>query len=484
MSEQVDSLDELADQTVPSPTDEKPSMREVLRNKSFMLVFLGQVIENMGGMAVVIALMFLIYSTTKNPVLIGVLQTVTILPGIILSPFAGVIIDRFDQRKIMFFSMLVRLLTAIGLVLVYVFRNRLITETLTYAPSGFGSFVAINTISKLHFIWPLFVIFVLRVSIWPFFMPAKGAYTKLVIKEKNLLVANSIGTTIQQIAGIIGPILGGFLVALNYTIGFSFAIGASIISILLFLLLIFVGRKPPENKDLVKVRTMKEGVSRIYNDMKVGVKTIRLDPKISYVLILIAFVSFTFSGIDILWPVILQEDMALTSTWYGGMEAILSAVGIIVSLIILKLGKIDRKIIIITLGLGLEGIAVVLMGYIRNPWIIMFVVMVMFGIVSGTNGTAFQTLIQERVEYKKQGRVFSATEFLSSISLALGLTLVTVLVKYIKSSTLLYFSGGLQILVIIVGLIILFVKKLHSTDYKKTANGTMVPFKPSLDEKP
>ena len=482
MSEYLDNLDELAVQEAVPPSDEKPSIREVLRNKSFMLVFFGQIIENIGGMSVVIALMFLIYSTTHNPVLIGILQTVTILPGVILSPFAGVIVDRFDQRKIMFVSMLVRVLTAVGIVLVYLFRNRLITETVTYQPSGFGSLVAVTTISNIHFIWPLFVIFVLRVAIWPFFMPAKGAYTKLIIDEKNLLVANSMSTAIYQIAGVIGPLLGGLLVALNYFIGFSFAIGASILSAIFFLILVFIGRKPPENH-IEKATSMKEGLSRVANDIKIGVKTIRLDTKITYLLLIITFVSFAYAGIDVLWPVILQEDMALTSTWYGGMEAVLSATGIIVSLIILKLGKINRKVIIFTIAVGLEGIGVFLMAFVRDPWVMMFLIMTIFGLSYSAIDTAQTTLIQERVEYKKQGRVFSAVEFLRSIALLIGLTIATVLTNYFKSGTILYFTGGMQILVVIIGLIIVFTsKKLKSTDYKKTVNGSIIPFTPSIEE--
>ncbi|MHA1244739.1 MAG: MFS transporter [Candidatus Heimdallarchaeota archaeon] len=482
MSEYLDNLDELAVQEAIPPSEEEPSIREVLRNKSFMLVFFGQIIENIGGMSVVIALMFLIYSTTHNPVLIGVLQTVTILPGVILSPFAGVIVDRFDQRKIMFVSMLVRVLTAVGIVLVYLFRNRLITETVTYQPSGFGSLVAVTTISNLHFIWPLFVIFVLRVAIWPFFIPAKGAYTKLIIAEKNLLVANSMNTAIFQIAGVIGPLLGGLLVTLNYFIGFSFAIGASIISAIFFLILVFIGRKPPENH-FEKASSMKEGLSRVANDIKIGVKTIRLDTKITYLLLIITLVSFVYAGIDVLWPVILQEDMALSSTWYGGMEAFLSAIGVIVSLIILKLGKIDRKIIIFTLAIGLEGIGVFLMAFVRDPWIMMFLIMTIFGFSYSIIDTSQTTLIQERVEYKKQGRVFSAVEFLRSIALLIGLTIATVLINFFNSGTILYFTGGIQVLVVIIGLIIAFTsKKLKSTDYTKTANGSIVPFTPSIED--
>ncbi|MHA1124482.1 MAG: MFS transporter [Candidatus Heimdallarchaeota archaeon] len=480
--EYLDARDELAVQKAVPPSDEESSIREVLRNRSFMLVFFGQVIENIGGMSVVIALMFLIYSTTQNPVLIGILQTVTILPGVILSPFAGVIVDRFDQRKIMFVSILVRVVTAIGIVLVYLFRNRLIRETVTYQPIGNGSFIAVTTISNLHFIWPLFVIFVLRVAIWPFFMPAKGAYTKLIIKEKNLLVANSMSTAILQIAGVIGPLLGGLLVALNYFIGFSFAIGASIISALFFLILVYIGRKPPENH-IEKATSMKEGLSRVAKDIKIGVKTIRSDTKITYLLIIITLVSFVYAGIDVLWPVILQEDMVLTSTWYGGMEAFLSAIGVIVSLIILRLGKIDRKIIVFTLAVGLEGIGVFLMAFVRDPFVMMFLIMTIFGLSYSAIFTSETTLIQERVEYKKQGRVFSAVEFLRSIALLIGLTITTVLINYFRSSTILYFTGGIQILVVVIGLIIVFTSKaLKSTDYKKLANGSLAPFNPSVEE--
>jgi MFS family permease len=123
------------------------------------------------------------------------------------------------------------------------------------------------------------------------------------------------------------------------------------------------------------------------------------------------------------------------------------------------------------------------MGYIRNPWVMMFVVMVMFGLVDSAIMTSQTTLIQERIEYKKQGRVFSADEFLRSLALLIGLTIVTVLTNYFRSSNILYFCGGIQILIAILGLVIIVVKKLNTTDYKKAMNGTLIPFKPSVENK-
>jgi MFS family permease len=119
------------------------------------------------------------------------------------------------------------------------------------------------------------------------------------------------------------------------------------------------------------------------------------------------------------------------------------------------------------------------MGFVRDPWIMMFVVMVMFGIVNGIVDTSQTTLIQERADYEKQGRIFSALEFCISSSMLIGLTIVTVLTNYFSSSIILYFTGAMQFLIIVIGLIIAFVKRLNDTDYKKTENGVLIPIKPS-----
>ena len=429
---------------------DSPSLKEVITNKSFMLVFSGHLSELFGASAVAIALMFLLYSLTENAAVIGLFQIVTMLPAIFLAPFAGVLVDRTDQRKIMLFSICVRLATAGTLALIYIFRN---------------------SIQSTLFLILLFVVFTLRVSIWPFFSPAKSAYTKLIIPKKNLLKANSFSSAALKVASVIGPILAGALIAIDYTIGFVLAIATSSISIIMFTILVFKGQKPPSNGNTMEeFRNSKSKFRIVVEDFKIGIGAIKESPKIAYIIIILAFVSFSYAGIDIMWPIILQSptEMNLNSTWYGAMESVISGVAILTGLIVMAFKRINRKVVLLTGIQLIDAIAIILMGFLRNEWLTVFFVMVPFGLVDGIFSITFETLVQENAEYEKQGRVFSVEYFLSSLTCTIGLTVITLITLFIDGippGLFLYITGGFEVIVLLVGFFVLIKRKMINSDY-------------------
>jgi len=437
-----------------------PSLKEVLSNKSFLLAFSGHTFELLGASAMYITLMFLIYSYSQSVTMIGIFQIVTMLPAIFLAPFAGVIVDRTDQRKIMLFSIAIRLATAVGLATVYFFQNAMQ--------------------NNLYLIL-LYVIFTIRVSIWPFFSPAKSAYTKLIVQKKNLLKANSFSSTALKVAGVLGPIISGLLIAIDYSIGFIFAIATSTISIFFFLLLVLKGQKPPKNgHSLDEFWNSKSKFRIVVDDFKIGIDAIKSSPKIGYVIVILAFVSFAFAGIDIMWPVILQSptEMNLNSTWFGAMESVVAGAAILAGLVVMLFKRIDRKIILMTGFQVIEALAMILMAFIRNEWLMIFLIMLPFGIVNGFYGIAFETLVQENTAYEKQGRVFSVEYFLSSLTLTIGLTIITLITMFIEnipSGIFLYIAGGIELVVLLFGFIYIIKKKLFTSDY--STNEAMVQTK-------
>ncbi|MBN1328413.1 MAG: MFS transporter [Candidatus Heimdallarchaeota archaeon] len=458
LAEEIENVEEAGD---------KPSLKSVLNNKSFLLVFFAHLMENLGGYAVYIILIYLIFTTSgESKFLIGIFQIVTIVPNVILAPISGLMVDRFDQRKIMMISIIVRILTAIFLAIIYILRNYIYIITYAQDTLSDGHTIIYRIINPIHFLWLVIALFIIRVSIWPFFLPSKNAYLKLIIRKKDLLVANSFYSTVIQISGVIGPLVAGLLVSVNYLIGFYFTIGMTLISVVLFIALVFAGKKPPKQQE-EKITSVKEGWGRTIREIKDGFDTFKVIKKVSYAIIIAAIVSFAFAGLDIMWPIILQGEMNLSPRWYGAMDSIVSFCGIISSLVLLKIGKINRKVVLLTVVFILEGISMGLMGYIRNPWIMIFFVMLPFGISFGLNDTVYQTLIQEQVPYKKQGKIQSVDWFLSSITIILGLIIVTAISELIVSSYILYICGGLALLIAFGGLLYIRWKKLYISDYQK-----------------
>ena len=129
---------------------DKPSTFQVLKNKPFMILFAAQFTQNIGAAVSWLALTFFIYRLTDSPLLMGLLSITFWLPYVIFTPFAGVLVDRYDQRKIMLYSNLISFVATLGFIVVYLLRNTLIIITITteLLPSEFdGSFLCICPIT-------------------------------------------------------------------------------------------------------------------------------------------------------------------------------------------------------------------------------------------------------------------------------------------------------------------------------------------------
>ena len=75
-------------------------MKDKLFNKNFFLLWQGQTVSQIGSQIFSIALMFWIKHTTGSATLMGMVMTVSMLPAVLLGPFAGTLSDTFSRKKV------------------------------------------------------------------------------------------------------------------------------------------------------------------------------------------------------------------------------------------------------------------------------------------------------------------------------------------------------------------------------------------------
>ncbi|MBL7131607.1 MAG: MFS transporter, partial [Candidatus Omnitrophica bacterium] len=160
--------------------------REVLRNKNFFFLWLGQIISQFGERLAQMALIGLVYMQAPGSTFqLAKILSFTILPVFLIGPVAGVYVDRWDRRRTLFVCDFLRgcLVLFIALLL---FLQR--------------------PISLIYIL--IFFIF----CIGRFFIPAKLSIVPDLVKKENLLMANSLINTTAMIAAILGFGIGGVLV--------------------------------------------------------------------------------------------------------------------------------------------------------------------------------------------------------------------------------------------------------------------------------
>jgi MFS family permease len=181
------------------------------RNRNFSLLWTGQLVSFMGDRVHQIALAFLV-ETRHGALEVGLTFAATAIPNVLLGPLAGALVDRWDRRKTMVISDVVRG----GLVLLVPIAIE-IHIGLVYLIA-----FAVATVSLL-------------------FRPAKNAILPQIVKEDELVTANSASTVNETIADLLGyPLAGVIVAALAGVIGAAFVLDAATYIVSAFLLFAMV----------------------------------------------------------------------------------------------------------------------------------------------------------------------------------------------------------------------------------------------------
>lgn len=163
--------------------------RQLLANRPLTKLLVGEFISGIGDWLYIVAVFVLIYRETGDAALVGIFGAVRVIPYVALSIPAGMIADRFDRRLVLLVSDLWR-----GLMMVLL-----------------AVFVTIDAP-----VLPIAAVAVLATCGSAFFYPAMGAYMPgLVTDERQLGPANSAWSSLQNLSFIVGPAIGGILLALG-----------------------------------------------------------------------------------------------------------------------------------------------------------------------------------------------------------------------------------------------------------------------------
>src|SRR5438445_10948572 len=98
---------------------EKPSYRRVLSNRSFYLLWIGQLVSQSGDFIFDVAALWLVLLLTGDTLKVGVAVAFVLLPAVLVGPFAGVYIDRFNRRDLIIAGNILHARPAIGIALTY-----------------------------------------------------------------------------------------------------------------------------------------------------------------------------------------------------------------------------------------------------------------------------------------------------------------------------------------------------------------------------
>ncbi|MHB0869243.1 MAG: MFS transporter, partial [Chloroflexota bacterium] len=157
-----------------------------LQERDFARLWLGQMVSNAGDWVNYVALTALVWDLTGSAWMVAVLRACHAIPLLLLGPFSGVFVDRWNRKTTL---VVVDLLRA-GLVLLFPMVHDV------------GTILAITLAFNVAS---------------TFFAPAKNALIPQIVSRERLLAANSLSSTTQNMAMVIGPAVGGAILAYSGT---------------------------------------------------------------------------------------------------------------------------------------------------------------------------------------------------------------------------------------------------------------------------
>lgn len=220
----------------------------IRNNPQFRYLWLAQVVSLFGDWFGTIATVVLITRYTDSGVAVGTLFVLRALPLFILGPVAGVFADRFDRKKVLIVSDLLRFVIVLGYLLV---RD--------------GSLL-----------WLIYVLTVLQFSISAFFEPARNALLPNLVDKEELLIANTLSSATWSAMLAFGAAIGGAVTGL---FGTDTAIILDALTFLLsaaFVLQISIDARPARDESEIGGGWMEmiDGFRYVLDRPRIGVVTL------------------------------------------------------------------------------------------------------------------------------------------------------------------------------------------------------------------
>ncbi len=364
---------------------QKNSLLPALRSRNYQLFFAGQGISLIGTWMTQLATIWLVYSLTNSPFMLGVVGFTSQIPSFFLAPFGGVFVDRFSRYR-----------TLIG------------TQVLAMIQSLTLAGLALSGVIQ---IWHIIALSLFQGFINAVDAPARQAFVpELVERREDLANAIAINSTMINGARLIGPAVGGLLIASVGT-AYCFLIdGLSYIAVIAALL-------------AMKIKPWKFVVTQgnLLQKVKEGFVYAFSFPPIRSILLLSALVSSMGLQNTILVPVIAEETLKGGAETLGflmsasGVGALSGGIYLATRQTILGIGQlIGLAPAILGIGLiALIGLAPAILGigliaFASSRFLpISLFTMLFVGLGTILQIAASNTFLQTIVEEDKRGRLMS-----------------------------------------------------------------------------
>lgn len=393
------------------------SVTQLLSNRIFARFWLAGLLFVLATWSLHITMLVYVFELTGSPFATGLIPVFASVPGIVLGPIAGVLVDRWDRKRVMAGSAL----ALVGLLVVTIpFAGQLGVEAL-YA-----------------------IIFVQAMAM-TFFVPAENALLPTLVRDDDLVTANSLNALNDNLGRIIGPAVGaGILVQFGFTATLA---ACALIYAAGWVCLVGVrtGVAKPEETSRDGKWSLRQAVARILREFREGLGAVRT----SRVLAVVAAVWALYLVADVpfsaVLPAFVGESLGMGPEGLGIMFPIRGLTGVIGGFLVVALSRRVPAATLLAAGLLGYGWSIALLGVIND-----FGLGLWLTIVNGPSAAAVQTglatSLQRATAPGVRGRVFSLVGIVNGIIVIVTSIVAGSLGEVVGTRAVVILSGSLQVL--------------------------------------
>ena len=391
-------------------------MLALAKNRNYTLLWVAQFISMIGDWALFTALPFFIYKITGSVLATGAMFMIQVVPPLVFGSLAGVFVDRWDHRWTMIGSSLFR-----GVVLLML--------------------LGIRSADK---VWLVYLAGFLETTASQFFGPANNALLPRLVGEDQLLSANSLDSLGENSARLIGPALGGVLLA---AVGLNIVVIIDIFSYLAAALLMFfihVNMVVPELAEKAP-GSSRASISDFLKELAAGFRLVLNSKPLSRIFLVIGIALLADSILTVLFVAFFQDVVGVGSTEFGISLTTRGLAGILGGIVIGAVGSKFKPGHLISFGLIGTGIGLGAMVFWPR-FVVSLVILILLSVPIMSWLLSSRTWIQSHSPDKFRGRVFGGLDTFSALLMLLGMGFASVIGDTIGISTTLYISAGIYVL--------------------------------------
>jgi len=310
-----------------------------LQHRNYRLLWIGLFVSFSGSMMQNAGLLWhvsLLVPPDRKGLALGMVGLVRVLPIMVFSMISGVVADAWDRRKLMLFTQI--------------------------AATVVAAMLAILTFRGLTRVWPLYLLAALGSAVGAFDLPARGALVPTLVPREHLPNAISLNTIMFQTASVVGPSLGGLMIA---STGVGWVYVANALSFGFVIVALLMMRDVPAHptsesgkRDEVSLHAAMEGLRFVFRS-----------PLIRSTMLLDFFATF-FSSATALLPIFAQDVLQVGAKGYGWLYAAPAVGAMATSAALVPLiDRIERRGPALLWAVGGYGVATVVFGVSRSFWL-------------------------------------------------------------------------------------------------------------------